>query len=153
MCSSICRPAPPSRTNTGTTCDADPREIELRDKCAKRDKEQPVTTSSLTLPSSANVLLYQTEDGQTHLDVTLLNETVWLSLSQLTDLFQRDKSVISRHIKNVFDEGELTPVATVAFFATVQSEGERQVERQVAATSPDLLKSATSSALRNPHDG
>ncbi len=90
-------------------------------------------------PPAANVLLYQTEDGETRLDVTLLNETVWLSLSQLTDLFQRDKSVISRHIKNVFDEGELAPEATVAFFATVQSEGDRQVERQVERFNLDVI--------------
>ena len=65
-------------------------------------------------------LLYQTEEGRTRLEVRFQNETVWLSLNQMADLFQRDKSVISRHIKSVFAEGELSPGATVAKSATVQ---------------------------------
>ena len=68
-------------------------------------------------------ILYQSEDGRTKLEVRVQNETVWLSLNQLADLFQRDKSVISRHIKNIFEEGELRPGATVAKSATVQTEG------------------------------
>jgi hypothetical protein len=55
-------------------------------------------------------------------------ETAWLSLGQMAERFQRDKSVISRHVKNVFDEGELSAEATVAKSATVQREGEREVE-------------------------
>ena len=50
-------------------------------------------------------LLFQTEDGQTRIDVRLVDETVWLSAGQIADLFQRDKSTVSRHIQNVFDEG------------------------------------------------
>jgi len=53
------------------------------------------------------MIIYQTEDGMTQIDVTLQNETVWLSLDQMAVLFQRDKSTISRHIKNLFDDGEL----------------------------------------------
>lgn len=53
------------------------------------------------------ILIYQTEDGLTKIDVSMQDETVWLSLEQMSDLFQRDKSTISRHIKNIFDEGEL----------------------------------------------
>ena len=53
------------------------------------------------------IIIYKTEDGVTKIDVRLENETVWLSLDQIADLFQRDKSTISRHIKNVFEEGEL----------------------------------------------
>ena len=90
-------------------------------------------------PPPAAILLYQTEDGQTRLDVTLRDDTVWLSLNQLADLFQRDKSVISRHIKNIFDEGELVPEATVANFATVQPEGDRTVERQVEHFNLDVI--------------
>ena len=51
-----------------------------------------------------DMLIYQTEDGLTKIDVNMQNETVWLSLDQMADLFQRDKSTISRHIKNIFDE-------------------------------------------------
>jgi hypothetical protein len=53
------------------------------------------------------MIIYQTEDGMTKIDVNLQNETVWLSLNQMAVLFQRDKSTVSRHIKNVFDDGEL----------------------------------------------
>jgi len=79
----------------------------------------------------AEVLLYQTNDGHTRVEVRFDGETAWLSLGQLTELFQRDKSVISRHIKNIFDEGELSREATVAEFATVQREGDREVTRDV----------------------
>jgi len=81
--------------------------------------------------NKGELIIYQTEDGQTKIDVRMDNETVWLSLDQMAELFQRDKSTISRHIKNVFQEGELTEDATVASFATVQSEGDRQVTRNI----------------------
>ena len=72
------------------------------------------------------IIIYQTEDGLTKIDVNMQDETVWLSLEQMSDLFQRDKSTISRHIKNIFAEGELVREATVANFATVQKEGDRR---------------------------
>ena len=65
------------------------------------------------------ILIYQTEDGKAVLDVKLENDTVWLTQSQLCDLFERDKSVISRHIRNLFVEGELRRESTVAKIATV----------------------------------
>ena len=68
-------------------------------------------------------LLYSTEDGEAELEVRLIDESVWLSLDHMTDLFQRDKSVISRHIRNVFSEGELDREAVVAKFATTASDG------------------------------
>ena len=73
--------------------------------------------------SSGEFLLYTTEDGTAKLEVRMVDESVWLSLTQMADLFQRDKSVISRHIKNIYEEGELRAEATVANFATVQQEG------------------------------
>ncbi len=85
------------------------------------------------------VLMYQTEDGQTKIEVRYQDETVWLSLSQMAELFQRDKSVISRHIKNVFAEGELEHLATVANFATVQKEGVRTVGRDVGYYNLDVI--------------
>ena len=69
------------------------------------------------------IIIYKTEDGVTKIDVRLENETVWLSLDQIADLFQRDKSTISRHIKNVFEEGELQKDAVVANFATTATDG------------------------------
>jgi len=77
------------------------------------------------------IIIYQTEDGLTKIDVNMQDETVWLSLEQMADLFQRDKSTISKHIKNIFEDGELVRESTVAKFATVQNEGVRQVEREI----------------------
>ena len=77
-------------------------------------------------------LLYQTPDGDSQIDVKLQNDTVWLSLDQMAELFQRNKSTISRHIKNVLEDGELQEEATIANFATVQNEGTRKVERVIA---------------------
>ena len=71
------------------------------------------------LDQQGQFLVYAAEDGNLKIDVRLADETVWLSLDQLATLFQRDKSTVSRHIKNVFEEGELDPAATVANFATV----------------------------------
>jgi hypothetical protein len=67
------------------------------------------------------------------------NETVWLSLNQMAELFQRDKSVISKHIKNVYEEGELSEDSTVANFATVQKEGTREVERDIVNYNLDVI--------------
>ncbi|MBM3841034.1 MAG: virulence RhuM family protein [Verrucomicrobia bacterium] len=90
-------------------------------------------------PSGGEIILYQTEDGRTRLEVRFKDETVWLSLNQMADLFQRDKSVISRHIKNVFQEGELSPEATVAKSATVQTEGRKQVSRDIEFYNLDVI--------------
>lgn len=89
--------------------------------------------------SQGEIILYQTEDGQTRIEARLTGESAWLSLNQLADLFQRDKSVISRHLKNIFEEGELDPTATVAKFATVQTEGARQVSREIECYSLEAV--------------
>lgn len=69
------------------------------------------------------IKIFQTQDGSTEFSVLLNNETVWLNLNQMSELFERDKSVISRHIKNVFSEDELDKNAVVAFFATTGTDG------------------------------
>jgi len=69
-----------------------------------------------------DIVLYQTADGKTDINVKLDNDTVWLTQDQLVLLFERDKSVISRHIKNIFREGELDPKVVIAFFATTTLE-------------------------------
>ena len=84
-------------------------------------------------------LLYQTPDGNSQIEVKLQNDTVWLSLDQMAELFQRNKSTISRHIKNVLEDGELQEEATIANFATVQNEGTRKVERVIAFYNLDML--------------
>jgi hypothetical protein len=84
-------------------------------------------------------LIYRTEDGKLKLDVRFQGDTVWLSLNQVAELFQRDKSVISRHIKNVFEEGELRMEGTVAKSATVQTEGGKQVTREIENFNLDVI--------------
>ena len=69
------------------------------------------------------IILYQTEDNQTRVQVRLDGQTAWLSLNQLAELFQRDKSVISKHLKNIFEEGELQAGSVVANFATTAADG------------------------------
>ena len=91
------------------------------------------------IEDKGQILLYQTPDGESRIEVRLQDETVWLSLDQMAELFQRNISTISRHINNAFEEGELTPEATVAFFATVQTEGNRQVERDIAFYNLDMI--------------
>jgi len=80
-------------------------------------------------PVQAQFLIYQTEDGSTRVEVRFGGDTAWLSLGQRVELFQRDKSVISRHIKNVFEEGELVRASVVAESATTAADGKTyQVE-------------------------
>lgn len=73
--------------------------------------------------NEAQIVIYQSDDGQTRLDVQLQEETVWLNLMQITKLFQRDKSVISRHINNIFRENELARNSVVANSATTARDG------------------------------
>ena len=89
--------------------------------------------------NQSNIIMYTTEDGLTKIEVTFDEDTVWLSLDQMAELFQRDKSTISRHIKNIFTEGELRLEATVAKFATVQTEGNRQVTRNIDYYNLDVI--------------
>lgn len=69
------------------------------------------------------IIIYQTDDGLTKINVNMQEETVWLSLDQMAELFQRDKSTISRHIKKIFEEGELQRNSVVANFATTAADG------------------------------
>ena len=88
--------------------------------------------------NNSKMIIYTTEDGLVKIETTFNSETVWLSWDQMSSLFQRDKSIISRHIKNVYEEGELIREATVANFATVQNEGGRQVERNIECFNLDV---------------
>ena len=87
----------------------------------------------------SQVILYQSEDGRTKLDVRLENQTVWLSQKQLTELFGKAKGTISEHIKHIFEDGELEPAATVRLFRTVQIEGSREVVREVEHYNLDMV--------------
>ena len=88
---------------------------------------------------TGQIILYQTQGGEAKIEVRLANETVWLTADQMAVLFQRNKSTISRHIKNIYESGELEQNRTVAFFATVQNEGQRKVERNIAYYNLDMI--------------
>lgn len=87
-------------------------------------------------PNNGNIILYQTEDGKSRIEVTLCNDTVWLTADQIAELFQRNKSTISRHIKNVFEDGELNPDSVVAFFTTTAADNKKY---QVAYYNLDMI--------------
>lgn len=88
---------------------------------------------------TGEIILYQTQGGESKIEVRLANESVWLTADQMAELFQRNKSTISRHIKNIYESGELIHDRTVAFFATVQEEGDRKVERNIAFYNLDMI--------------
>lgn len=86
-----------------------------------------------------NIIIFKTEDEQIKVDVRFYDESVWLTIDQMAELFERNKSTISRHIKNVYSDKELLPEATVAKFATVQIEGGREVERNLDYYNLDVI--------------
>ena len=91
-------------------------------------------TENLPIPApddSGEFILYQTEDGQTRIDVRMADETVWLSQKAMADLFQTTKQNVSQHLQAIYEEGELRPEATVKKYLTVQTEGNREVSRTV----------------------
>lgn len=85
------------------------------------------------------IIIYQSNDGKTKIDVKLENETVWLAQAQMVELFQTSKQNISLHIKNIFEEGELDENSTVKDFLTVQNEGNRSVSRDIAHYNLDVI--------------
>lgn len=89
--------------------------------------------------SNGDIIIYQTEDGLTKIDVKIENETVWLSQQQMAELYDTTKQNISLHIKNIFDEEELIENSTVKEFLTVQKEGNRSVERKVKYYNLDMI--------------
>lgn len=91
-----------------------------------------------SIPSS-EIILYQTEDGRNRVEVRLAHETVWLTINQMAELFQVDKSGISRHLKDIYETGELQREATVANYATVQKEGGRTVSRDLEYYNLDAI--------------
>ena len=89
--------------------------------------------------SNSEIIIYQTRDGQTKIDVRVDGETVWLTQSQMAELFQTSKQNISLHINNAFKEGEIASSATVKEYLTVQKEGDREVSRTVKHYNLDVI--------------
>jgi hypothetical protein len=86
--------------------------------------------------AKGDVLVYQAEDGRKKLDVRLEDEMVWLTQQLIAELFQTTVPNISMHISNIFEEGELSPEATVKKFLTVRREGDRDVRREWRQQAP-----------------
>jgi hypothetical protein len=91
------------------------------------------------MESNSEILIYQSQDGQTKIQTRLVDETVWLTQAQMAELFGKAKSTISEHIKNIFLEEELTAEATVRNFRTVQKEGAREVTRELEFYNLDVI--------------
>ncbi len=89
--------------------------------------------------TESHIKIYQSEDGKAEINVQLYNDTIWLSLNQMVNLFERDKSVVSMHINNIYKENELLREATVAKYVTVQNEGDREVERGIDYFNLDVI--------------
>ena len=90
----------------------------------------------------SDMIIYQTEDGLTKVDVTFADETVWLSQQQMVDLYQSSRSNIIEHIKHIYEEGELTKEATCRNFRQVRKEGNREVSREIPYYNLDMIISA-----------
>lgn len=87
----------------------------------------------------SEIVIYNSPENLTRIEVTFENETVWLSLNQMSELFARDKSVISSHLKKIYNENELIFEATVAKNATVQNEAGRDVVRNIEYYNLDAI--------------
>ena len=97
--------------------------------------------STWNLGSNNQIIIYQTDDDQTQIDVRLENETVWLTQAQMAELFQTDHTSIVRHINKIYADDELDRDSTCAKIAQVQKEGNREVIRQVEFYSLDVILS------------
>ena len=97
------------------------------------------STKKDLLKSGSEIIIYQTEGGQTKIEVRLENDNVWLTLNQLSELFQKAKSTLSEHISNIFNEGELPMEAAVRNFRTVQIEKNRSVSRDLEFYNLDVI--------------
>ena len=103
-------------------------------------KEQKTDLKEMNKDNNqGEIVIYQTDDGDTKIDVRFVDETVWLTQAQLCNLYQTSKSNVSEHIKNIFEEGELEENSTVRKFRTVQNEGERIVTREQLHYNLDMI--------------
>ena len=93
------------------------------------------------MDNKGEIVIYQTPEGKTELEVKLERETLWLNQYQLADLFETDRTSILKHIKNIYVTGELSEPATSAKFAHVQSEGGRSVTRRILHYNLDMILS------------
>ena len=89
--------------------------------------------------TKGDLIIYEDENDKIEIEAFLYDETIWLPLNKIADLFEKDKSTISEHIKNIFDEQELSKDSTVGNFPTVQMEGNRKVNRNIDYYNLDVV--------------
>ena len=91
------------------------------------------------MDNNSNIIIYQSEDGKTHIEVRVENETVWLTQQQMAELFQSSRTNVVEHIKHIYEEGELDEQSTCRKFRQVQTEGSRQVSRELPFYNLDMI--------------
>ena len=101
--------------------------------------EQNIANKESAKTPKSNIAIYQSEDGEVRINTKIEDETIWLTQYQLAELFKTDRSVLSKHIKNILKDGELQEESTCAFFAQVQNEGSRGVTRNIAYYNLDMI--------------
>lgn len=89
--------------------------------------------------NNGNIIIYQSDDGKTHIEVRLENETLWLTQQQMADLYQTSRTNVVEHIKHIYEEGELDEGSTCRKFRQVRNEGKKQVEREMNFYSLDMI--------------
>lgn len=89
--------------------------------------------------TKGDLIIYEDENDKIEIEAFLYEETIWLPLNKIAELFEKDKSTISEHIKNIFDEQELDKNSTVGKFPTVQIEGSRKVNRNIDYYNLDMI--------------
>ena len=97
----------------------------------------------------SEIVLYTSDDGRTRLDLRVEGQTVWLTQLEIAELFQTTKQNVSLHAKNIFEDGELSPEATVKESLTVQAEGKRKVQRTIQHYNLDLMLASNDQPLLN----
>jgi len=109
-----------------------------KDDTGERPASQ-ILSENLPAPGESRIVIYKAESGTTRLEVRLQDETVWLTQNLMAELYQTTKQNISLHIRNVYEEGELDPEATVKKYLTVRSEGSRMVRRPLDYYNLDMI--------------
>src|SRR5271157_2091744 len=101
-------------------------------------KNQPPTPGDPT-PPTGEIVLYQTEDGQTRVECRFVDETLWLSQALIAELFQKDIRTVNEHLQNIYQEREIEEQATIRKFRIVRREGPREVEREIEHYNLDAI--------------
>lgn len=97
--------------------------------------------NEITSVNQGEIIIYQSDDGNTKIDVRFVNETLWLTQQQMAELFQTSRTNVVEHIKNIYEEGELDEISTCRKFRQVQIEGKRQVSRELLYYNLDMIVS------------